>query len=101
MRYDTPVFFCRRGEMTYDADTGDYIEGKPSEDKRLASVMDTRQETMQLVYGEIRQDSLTVQIQNHYKRVVDYVRIGDKKYRVDYQRKLRFKHTFILSEEQL
>ena len=34
----------------------------------MASVMDTRAEIMQIVYGGIRQGSVTVQLQNHYQK---------------------------------
>ena len=53
---------------------------------------------MQIVYGGIRQGSVTVQLQNHYQKPFDRIRIGNTTYKVDYTRKLRVKQTFILSE---
>ena len=100
MRYDRTIYLCRRGIETYDDATGDYIESEPSCVKRRATIMDTRKDTMQLVYGEIRQGSLTVHIQNHYHCAIDYMMIDGIKYRIDYQRKLRTKHTYVVSEVQ-
>ena len=48
----------------------------------MASVMDTRAEIMQIVYGGIRQGSVTVQLQNHYQKPFDRIRIGNTTYRV-------------------
>lgn len=100
MRYDIPVYFQTVKAGDYDQKTGDYRSDAITEVKRYASVMDTRTETMTLVYGEIRQGSLAVQLQNHYTDIFDRVRIGEKLYRVDYRRRLRVKETLILSEVQ-
>ena len=62
--------------------------------------MDTRTETLRLVYGEIRQDSYTIQLQNHYTNSFDYIEYDGKKYNVDFRRRLRNKETFIVSEVQ-
>lgn len=100
MRYDTPICFQRITSGAYDLATGNYGEDTVEETLRYASVMDTRTETMRLVYGEIHQGSLTVHIQNHYPDVFDRIRIGGKVYAVDYRRKLKVKETFIVSEVQ-
>ncbi len=100
MRYDIPIYFQRIQPGEYDKSTGNYADDTVAETLRYASVMDTRTETMNLVYGEIQQDSLTVHIQNHYPDVFDRIRIGDKAYRVDYRRRLRVKESFVLSEVQ-
>lgn len=98
MRYDTPIYFQTITAGPYDSETGDYGKDTIAETVRYAAVMDTRTETMQLVYGEIRQGSLTVQIQNHYRKPFDRIRIGTKQYRVDFRRRLRVKESFVLSE---
>ena len=64
----------------------------------MASVMDTRAEIMQIVYGGIHSAMVAVQLQNHYQKPFDRIRIGNANYKVDYTRKLRVKQTFILSE---
>ena len=61
---------------------------------------DTGTETMNLVYGEIKQGSLTIQLQTHYKELFNRIRVGRKVYRVDFERKLRTKHVFVVSEVQ-
>nr|DAF28441.1 MAG TPA: ASCH domain protein [Caudoviricetes sp.]DAJ14583.1 MAG TPA: ASCH domain protein [Siphoviridae sp. ctdzB12] len=55
---------------------------------------------MNLVYGAIKQGSKTVRLQMHYKKPFDLIRIGNVLYRVDFERKLRTKHVFVVSEVQ-
>lgn len=100
MRYDTPIYFQRITPGAYDQATGNYGGDTVEETLRYASVMDTRTETMHLVYGEIRQGSLTVHIQNHYPNVFERIRVGSKVYTVDYRRRLRVKESFVVSEVQ-
>ena len=52
MRYDTPVFFQRVLPGEYDSKTGNYAADQVTEVQKMASVMDTRAEIMQIVYGE-------------------------------------------------
>ena len=63
MRYDTPVFMQMITSGEYDPNTGDYEDEHVSETELMASVMDTGTETMQLVYGGLKQGSLTVHLQ--------------------------------------
>ena len=98
MRYDTPIYFQLVSAGAYNPETGDYGSDTVTEAARYAAVMDTRTETMQLVYGELKQGSLTVHIQNHYTDPCDRIRIGEKRYRVDLRRRLRVKESFVLSE---
>lgn len=100
MRYDTPIFFRAVTPGDYDESTGNYEDDQIEETEVMASVMDTQTETMKLVYGDIRQGSLTLTIQNHYDQPYDGIRIGDKIYRVDRTRRLRVKQSFIVSEVQ-
>ena len=100
MRFDTPIYFRTVKPGEYDASTGNYGEDTITEEKRLASVTDSTTETMNLVYGGIKQGSKTVRLQNHYNEPFDQIKIGDKVYRVDKERKLRVKHTFVVSEVQ-
>lgn len=100
MRYDTPIYFQRLTQGEYDESTGDYEDDQIEETEVMASVMDTQTETLKLVYGDIRQGSLTLTIQNHFDQTFDNIRIGDKVYRVDRTRRLRVKQSFIVSEVQ-
>ena len=100
MRCDTEVFFQSIARGEYDESTGDYRDDTISEEKRHASVTDTGTDTMNLVYGSIKQGSKTVRLQMHYKKSFDRIRIGDALYRVDFERKLRTKHVFVVSEVQ-
>nr|DAE07512.1 MAG TPA: hypothetical protein [Siphoviridae sp. ct0zh2]DAZ22451.1 MAG TPA: hypothetical protein [Caudoviricetes sp.] len=55
---------------------------------------------MNLVYGSIKQGSKTVRLQTQYRKPFDRIRIGEILYRVDFERKLRTKHVFVVSEVQ-
>lgn len=98
MRYDTPIFFQKKAEPYYNPDTGDYEDGSVEETAVLVSVVGTKEETMKIVYGGIKEDSLTVHLQNAYPDVFDTIRIGNKIYKVDYKRTLRVKQAFVISE---
>lgn len=100
MRYDTPIYFQTVKKGEYDPETGNYAEDTVAEDKVFASVTDSRAETLNLVYGEIKQGCFTVRLQNIYRKPFDRIRIGEKFYRVDFSRKLRLKHIFVISEVQ-
>lgn len=98
MRYDTPVYFQTVKSGQYDQNTGNYGDDTIVEKELMASVMDTSTKTMQLIYGTIKQGSLTIHIQNHWNEVFNFIRIDKKRYKVDYSRKLKTKHIFVLSE---
>lgn len=97
MRFDTPVYF-QQIKSEFDASTGNHSISVLSEEKRFASVTASSIETLNLVYGELKQGSLTVRLQNHYNAPFDRIRIGEKVYRVDSARPLRFKFTLVVSE---
>ena len=100
MRYDKQVYFQRITPGEYDPDTGNYADDIVEETLRYASVMNTGEDTLQLVYDGPKQGSLTIQIQNHYTEPFDRIRVGEKVYSVDYSRELRTKHVFVVSEVQ-
>ena len=100
MRFDTPIYFQTVKPGEYDTSTHNYGEDTVTEEERLASVTDSTKETLTLVYGGIKQGSKTVRLQNHYTKLFDQIRIGEKVYKVDRERKLRVKHTFVVSEVQ-
>lgn len=100
MRFDTPIFFQRKVKGAYDATTGNYGPATTEEVQRYASITNTGTETLNIVYGELKQGSLTIRLQMPYTEPFDRIRIGDKLYRVDSARRLRTKHSFIISEVQ-
>ena len=100
MRYDTPVYFQKITPGEYDPDTGDTAEDTIEEIERFASVYGTGAEMLNLVYGQIRQDSLTIQLQTQYKAPFDRIRVGDTVYKVDTMQNLRVKQYFVVSEVQ-
>ena len=98
MRFDTPIFF-QRITRDYDAATGNYTN-TVAETMRYASVTDTGDETLQLVYGELKQGSKTIRLQRHYTLPFDRIRIGDSCYKADRVRTLRTMQTLVVSEVQ-
>lgn len=100
MRYDTPVYFQQVTSGEYDPKTGNYGDDIIKETRRYASVMNTGEEKLKLVYDGPKQGSLTIHIQNHYNTPFDRIRVGERVYSVDFSRKLRTKHTFVVSEVQ-
>ena len=100
MRYDTPIYFQKITSGEYDPSTGNYEDDTVEETMRYASVMDTGTDMLKLVYNGPKQDSLTIQLQNHYQEPFDRIRVGEKTYKVDFSRKLRTKHTFVVSVVQ-
>lgn len=100
MRFDTPVYFQTVKPGEYDASTGNYGEDIITEEQRWASVTDAGMETLNLIYGEIKQGVKTVRLQNYYDKPFDRLRIGNKVYRVDRARPLRLKYTLVVSEVQ-
>ena len=100
MRYDTPVYFQKITSGKYDPKTGNYADDIFVETMRYASVMNTGEERLKLVYDGPKQGCLTIQIQTNYPEPFDRIRVGEKVYRVDYSRELRTKHVFVVSEVQ-
>jgi hypothetical protein len=98
MRYDTPVYFQTIKAGEYNSATGNYDDDTITEEKRDASVTDTGDETLTIIYGKIKQGVKTVRLQNHYEKPFDRIRIGKQAYQVDKARRLRTKHVFIVSE---
>lgn len=100
MRFDTPVYFQLIKSGAYNPNTGDYEPDTITETQRFASVTNSGAETLNLVYGELKQGSLIIRLQNHYNEPFDRIRIDNKVYRVDMLRRLRTKQTFVISEAQ-
>ena len=100
MRYDTLIYFQRITPGEYNPNTGNYADDAVEETPRYASVMNTGEDTLRLVYDGPKQGSLTIQLQNHYPEPFDRIRVGEKVYSVDFSRLLRTKHTFVVSEVQ-
>lgn len=100
MRYDTQVFFQYVTPGEYDTATGNYAPENVTETMRYASVTDAGSDTLMKVYGELKQGCYTVRIQGHYDEPFNRIRIGSKRYRVDFFRRLRTKRVFVVSEVQ-
>lgn len=94
MRYNTPIYFqtVKQGEL--NPDTHNYENDTITETKRFAAVTDSGTETIKLVYDGLKQDSLTIRLQQPYKEPFDNIRIGDKTYKVDFSRQ---KKIFVVS----
>lgn len=97
MRYNTPVLF-QRIKSEFDTSTGNTGISILTEEKRYADITDTGTETLQLLYGSIKQGALTVRLQRPYEAAFDRISIGGKLYRVDRTR--LDNRVFIVSEVQ-
>ena len=96
MRFDTPVTF-KVVESGYDESTGNYTSSVTSEFIRYASVDNTTERMMILVYGGVMQDSITARFQNHIEDNYTDIEIGGKAYKVDYIAPKRVKDVYVLS----
>ena len=96
MRYDTKVIF-QQVEDTYQ-ENGDYAESVVEQHIEYASVQSTDAQTMHIVYGEIRQGSITLSLQNYIGYKFNRVLVNGKPYTVDQSIDLRFKKAYVLSE---
>lgn len=99
MRYDTPIYFVKKTKGVYQ-DNGDWSDGTEELTKVMASVYDTNTEMVKLLYGELKQGTKTIHIQNHYTKYFDLIRLDGKDYRVDARRAFRRKEAFTVSEVQ-
>ena len=99
MRYDKRLLFCLVDEV-YDHNTGDYKEDVLDEHIEYGSFVETDVQTMRLVYGEIRQGSVTVHLQNKVPYTFNRVAIDGKTYTKDQVINQRVKQAYILSECQ-
>lgn len=100
MRYDTPIYFEKLSPGVYDETVGDYGDPTVVSTKRLASVVNTSEKQMHLIYGGIREGSKTISLLNAYTEVFDRIRVGSKLYTVDRRISLRTKQAFVCSEIQ-
>ena len=100
MRCDKPIYFQKSVRGPYNRETGNYEPPTITETKVYASVTDSSAETLNLVYGKIKQRTLTIRLQTQYNEPFDRIRIGDKLYGVDKARNLRTKQVFVVSEVQ-
>ena len=98
MRYSTPVYFQKAEQGAYNKNTGDYAPDTITEVKRFASVTDTGEKALKIVYGALKEGSQTVRLQHSYTETFDFIRIGDTVYKVD-AAKLK-KRVFIVSGVQ-
>lgn len=85
MRYNIPVYF-QHIKSEFDSTTGNTGISILSEDRRNAAITDTGTDTLQLLYGNIKQRALTIRLQRPYDAAFDRIRIGDKLYRADRSR---------------
>ena len=101
MVFNKAVYFQRIKPGKYEEETGNYGDDTPEEELRYADVTEAATETVQLIYGTIKQGCLTIRLQRVYDKPFDRIRIGTKVYRVDWNKKmLSGKHVFVVSEVQ-
>lgn len=98
MRYDKLVKFQMVNSVY--TDKGDYEEQITSEYTEYASIVDTDFQTMAIVYGGIKQGSITLHLLNKVKYNFNRIVYEDKVYTVDQVINQRTKQAYILSQWQ-
>lgn len=98
MRYDTPIYFQSIKPGAYDPRTGNYGKDTVAEDKKYANVTDTSVDTLNLIYGGLKQGSCVIRLQHPYLASFERIRIREKRYQVDFSRSFRSKQVFVVSE---
>ena len=98
MRYDREAIFQQVEEQYLS--NGDYAEIVVEEHTEYCSVAFTDLQTMHLVYGAIKQGSLTIHLQNYIGYAFNRIVIEGKTYVVDDEIDLRFKKVYVISEWQ-
>lgn len=98
MRYDEKVLILTRIEGSYDEKTGNYAEDTYEEKEVFGAVSNTTDSMMQIVYGQLNQGSITIHLQNHYKKPFDLVEVRGKRYKVDNRTLYKVKEMMVLSE---
>lgn len=96
MRFDKPVRFVKR-DTVYNYDTGNHDAVDDVVVEVYANVTNQSEKRMALAYGAIKEDSLTVRLQNHYQEPFDHLLIDGQKYRMDSQRLHRRYHVLWVS----
>lgn len=97
MRYNTPIYFQTVKPGEYNENTGDYNDDVIAEIKKYADITNSGVETLKLIYGELKQGSLTIRLQQPYTQDFNRIRIGDKLYNVDFARRQK---VFVVSAVQ-
>lgn len=94
MRYFLPVYFLHvKGEL--NPATGNHEETIISEKLKRADVTDSATDVLKIVYGDLKQGSLTIRLQRPYTEPFNRIRVGEKLYRVDWA---RHNCVFVVSE---
>lgn len=98
MRYDTKALF-QLVEDDYNS-IGDYDETVKEQHTEYCAIQETDIQTMHIVYGEIRQGSITISLQNYIGYAFNRIVINGVPYVVDQAYTLRTKKVYIASQWQ-
>lgn len=99
MRYDKKICFQRVTE-SYDPTTGNYAAESVETEEAYANITASKIEALKLIYGEIKQGTITIRLQRKPKNDFDRIEVGGKIYKVDYSRPLRNGVVYVASEVQ-
>lgn len=97
MRYDKFVEFIKVTQ-TYNRETGNFDETINVVGSDYASVVATSLETMRIVYGGLKDGSMTITLQHGFAYPYDFVRMDGKMYAVDQHIILYVKQALVVSE---
>lgn len=94
MRYDKSIYFQKVTDKVYDEETGNY-EDEVTETLRHAHIANTSSDASSMIYGIVRNDSLTIVLNIPYEEPFDYIRIGEDKYVADRIRIIGHKQSIV------
>lgn len=100
MRYDKLVEFVTHGEKVYNEDTGDYEMKGERVVKRMASISNTGEEKLNLLFGKIGQNMFTIRIKTPIVGHFCFVRYKGIDYVVKYAKNLRQEQVFYVAVKQ-
>lgn len=89
MRHDRVIKLIKLPEEVYDDTTGDYTVGPGVEVEKLAHISDTGTQSMNLLYGKIREGAKTFRLKGELVAPFDYIQFGNDIYDVTMRRDVR------------
>ena len=83
MRYDKPLYFVSEVGKHYDAELGEWVQGKTSRVKKFANITAMSENRQQVIFGDVSNKRLIVRLQRVYREPYDLLEIDGKSYQVD------------------
>lgn len=98
MRYDEEVVFVTEGLEIYNPKTGDYIPGLQTEVTKWANVSDLGEDRKVMLFGNIKEKTKVVRLNEVYKEPFDWIEVEGVKYVVQNPKHFRHESVFYIGE---